>query len=145
MSLSLNKVFLSGRITKDLELKKTPSGVSVVTFSVAVDREYGGENKETDFLDIVAWRGTAEFICRYFRKGMPIFVEGSVQARKWKDKDGYSHTAVEIVADKAKFVESKGADQSTAPAYAPSVPSYAPAPAEQATFLPVGDDEDLPF
>ena len=105
----LNKVILMGRLTRDPELKSTQSGVNVATFTLAVDRSYtkAGAEKETDFLDCVAWRGTAEFISRYFKKGMQVAVTGRVQTRKWKDQQEQNRVAVEIVVDEAFFADSK--------------------------------------
>ncbi len=106
-----NLVVLTGRLTVDPELKKTPSDVSVTNFSIAVQRAYkSGEEAVTDFINIVAWRSTAEFICRYFKKGKMIGVEGSIQTRKWVDNDGNNRTAFEVVANNVQFVESKKED-----------------------------------
>ena len=104
-----NIVILTGRLTCDPELKTTPSGVSVTSFSIAVQRKYksGEEPPETDFINIVAWRGTAEFITRYFKKGNLIGIEGSIQTRKYTDKNGNNRTIFEVVANDAQFVESK--------------------------------------
>lgn len=97
----LNNITIMGRLTRDPELRITPNGNSVTTFSVAVDRDRDRET--TDFLDVVAWRGTAEFIEKYFRKGQLIAVSGSLQTRSWKDKHGNSRTAYEIIADRVYF------------------------------------------
>ena len=106
-----NFVVLTGRLTADPELKKTQSDVSVTNFSIAVQRAYkSGEEAVTDFINIVAWRSTAEFICRYFKKGKMIGIEGSIQTRKWVDNDGNNHTAFEVVANNVQFVESKRED-----------------------------------
>lgn len=106
-----NLVVLTGRLTADPELKKTPSDVSVTNFSIAVQRAYkSGEEAVTDFINIVAWRRTAEFICRYFKKGKMIGIEGSIQTRKWVDNDGNNRTAFEVVANNIQFVESKRED-----------------------------------
>lgn len=104
--MAFNLVVLTGRITADTELKTTPSGVSVCTFSIAVDRGYG-ENKQTDFINIVAWRQTAEFVAKYFSKGSMIGIEGSIQTRKYQDKNGNTRTAFEVVANNVQFIESK--------------------------------------
>lgn len=107
----LNVVALLGRLTADPELRRTPSGVSVTTFTVAVNRSYvkqGGE-RQTDFIDVVAWRNTAEFISKYFRKGQMIAVQGSIQTRSYEDKQGNKRKAVEIVAKEASFCGSKEA------------------------------------
>ena len=106
-----NLVVLTGRLTADPELKKTPSDVSVTNFSIAVQRAYkSGEEAVADFINIVAWRSTAEFICRYFKKGKMIGIEGSIQTRKWVDNDGNNRTAFEVVANNVQFVESKRED-----------------------------------
>ena len=105
----LNNVSLMGRLTADPELRHTQSDVAVTSFSLAVERDYknaSGE-KETDFIDIVAWRHTAEFICKYFQKGLLIGLTGSIQTRKYTDKEGNNRKAVEIVANSAYFAESK--------------------------------------
>lgn len=105
----LNKVILMGRLTRDPELKSTQSGVDVATFTLAVDRSYikAGTERETDFLDCVAWRGTAEFVSRYFKKGMQVAVTGRIQTRKWKDQQDQRRVSVEIVVDEAFFADSK--------------------------------------
>ena len=106
-----NLVVLTGRLTADPELKKTPSDVSVTNFSIAVQRAYkSGEEAVADFINIVAWRSTAEFICRYFKKGKMIGIEGSIQTRKWVDNDGNNRTAFEVVANNVQLVESKRED-----------------------------------
>ncbi|MDF2566549.1 MAG: single-stranded DNA-binding protein [Oscillospiraceae bacterium] len=120
----LNKAILMGRITADPELKHTPNNVSVVSFSLAVNRTFttkGGE-RQTDFIDVVAWRQTADFVGKYFRKGQLMAVEGSIQTRTYEDKNGNKRKAVEIVADQVHFAESKGsgANQSDSPFSAPA-------------------------
>ena len=103
-----NLVVLTGRLTADPELKTTPNGISVCTFSIAVDRAFKkGEEKQTDFLNVVCWRSTAEFVSKWFTKGNLIGIEGSIQTRKYTDKDGNNRTAFEIVANNVHFVESK--------------------------------------
>ena len=107
----LNKVILIGRLTRDPELMSTPQGISTCSFSLAVDRNYqnaGGE-RQTDFINCVAWRQTAEFLPKYFQKGNLICVEGSIQTRSWKDNDGNNRYATEVVVDRSYFVESKAA------------------------------------
>lgn len=106
--MTLNDICLMGRITKDIELKKTTTGVSVVSFSVAVDRDYkvNGE-KATDFIPCIFWRGTAEFVGKYFSKGDMIAVVGSLESRKYKDKDGNNRTVWEVKADKVNFCGGK--------------------------------------
>ena len=105
----LNRVILMGRLTKDPELKQTPNNVSVATFSLAVDRNYQADkdNKQTDFINIVAWRHTAEFVGKYFTKGQLVAVEGSIQTRSYQDKDGNNRTVFEVVADQVYFAEKK--------------------------------------
>ena len=103
-----NIVVLTGRICQPVELKTTPNGISVCTFSIAVDRAYKkGEEKQTDFINIVAWRQTAEFVSKYFGKGNLIGIEGSIQTRRYQDKDGNNRTSFEVVANNVQFVESK--------------------------------------
>ena len=105
----LNVVALQGRLTADPELKTTPSGVSVCAFALAVDRDYKGADgeKQTDFINCVAWRGTAEFICKYFAKGQMMTLKGQVQTRRYTDKDGNKRTAFEILAEGVNFCGSK--------------------------------------
>lgn len=105
---SLNKVILIGNLTKDPEIKQTQSGVSVCSFSIGVQRRFkeDGEYK-SDFINIVAWRQTAEFIGKFFKKGNPICVVGSLQVREWKDKDGAKRYATEVIADEASFIGKK--------------------------------------
>lgn len=106
----LNTVALMGRLVADPELKTTPSGVSVTSFRIAVDRSYssreGGE-RQADFIDIVAWRGTAEFVCKYFTKGQMIALQGRIQTRSYEDKQGNKRMAVEVVAENVHFCGSK--------------------------------------
>ena len=105
-----NLVVLTGRLTQDVELKTTPNGVSVASFSIAVDRRGRGDDKQTDFINIVAWRQTAEFITKYFKKGSMIGIEGSIQTRKYQDKEGNTRTVFEVIANNVQFVESKRED-----------------------------------
>lgn len=105
----LNHIVLMGRLTRDPELRRTGSGTAVTSFSLAVDRDFktqGGE-KETDFIDIVAWRATAEFVSKYFKKGRMAIVEGRLQLRDWTDKDGNKRRSAEVVADNVYFGDSK--------------------------------------
>jgi len=148
-----NRAILVGRLTADPELRQTPNGVSVCTFTIAVDRAYsskGGE-RQTDFIDIVAWRQTADFICRYFSKGRAILVEGALQVRSYTDKNDQKRRVYEVVADNARFVESKSAASGGA---APPALTDADAPAAIAPayssgsvddFAEIDDDGDLPF
>lgn len=134
---SLNKVILIGNLTKDPELKQTPSGVSVTSFSIGVSRKYSGSdgNRETDFINIVAWRNTAEFIAKYFRKGSGISIVGSLQVRSY-DSNGQKRYVTEVVAEEAGFIDKKeNVGTSGAEAYN--------TPPEQFTEIPA--DEDLPF
>ncbi len=138
-----NLVVLTGRLTTDPELKTTPSGISVTSFSIAVGRPYrSGEEAQTDFINIVAWRQRAEFICKYFTKGSMIGIEGSIQTRKYTDKNGNNRTAFEVVANNVQFVESKR-DSSAVPASEPA--SFSNAGANDFTDLGDISDDDLPF
>lgn len=101
----LNRVILMGRFTADPELKKTPNGVSVTAFTIAVQRNY--QKEETDFINIVAWRQTADFVCRYFTKGQLIALEGAIQTRRYTDKNGNNRTVFEVLAEHVYFAESK--------------------------------------
>lgn len=109
----LNIVALMGRLTHTPELKTTQNGTSVCSFSIAVDRTYTpkGEERKADFIDIVAWRQTAEFICKYFQKGSMIAIDGSIQTRSYQDKQGSSRTKVEVLANNVSFCGSKAADK----------------------------------
>lgn len=139
MSLNLNKVILAGRLTAKPELKSTPSGVSVTTFSLAVDRRVAKDaEKKTDFINCVAWRGTAEFITRYFDKGSAICIIGNIQTRSWQDQNGGKRYATEVIADEASFVENKNSGQQN-----PNAPSFTPQEAPQ--FEELDPDDDLPF
>ena len=158
----LNRIVLMGRLTRDPELRKTQSDTPVCSFSLAVDRDYkkDGEKKETDFIDIVAWRATAEFVSKFFTKGRMAVVEGRLQIRDWTDKEGNKRRSAEVVADNVYFGDSKrdgaapgGFDQS-APSYAapfgsspytaPAQQSAPAAPASDFSMLE-GDDDQLPF
>ena len=139
-NLNLNKVILGGRLTADVELKQTPSGVSVCTFSLAINRKTGKDQEQkTDFIDCQAWRQTAEFIARYFRKGSSICIVGSIQKRSWKDQQGNTRYATEVIADEAMFVDSK----SDTPTDTYDAPAFAKGNAPQ--FEEVRADDDLPF
>ena len=109
----MNKVILMGRLTADPELKTTPSGISVTSFSLAVDRKYAkqGEERKTDFINIVAWRQRAEFICKYFTKGQLIALDGSIETRSYVDKNGNNRTAFEVVAENVYFAGDKRSSQ----------------------------------
>ena len=135
--MNLNKAIIAGRLTADPELKTTPSGLSVTSFTVAVDRRFGKE-KQTDFINCVAWRSTAEFITKYFSKGNSICVCGSIQTRNYTDKNGNKRTAVEVVAEEATFCEGK--KNTTEGAEMPEAEHYTQPEAYAET-----DDSDLPF
>ena len=139
-----NLVVLTGRLTADPELKTTASGISVTTFSIAVNRRYrAGEETETDFINIVAWRQTAEFISKYFKKGSMIGIEGSIQTRKYTDKNGNNRTAFEVVANNVQFVESKR-DGVSGPVVSENA-SFSNADASDFAEIDNGMDDDLPF
>ena len=112
----MNKVILIGRLTADPEAKQTPRGISVTSFTVAVNRVRGKDAAEqkADFIDVVAWRQTADFLCRYFHKGKPILVEGRIQSRDWTDKNGNKRRSWEVQADQVAFVEGDSAGQRAA-------------------------------
>ena len=162
----LNRIILMGRLTRDPELRHTQTGTPVASFSLAVDRDFKDRNtgeKATDFIDIVAWRQTAEFVSRYFTKGRMAVVEGRLQIRDWTDKDGGKRRSAEIVADNVYFGDSKrdaagdNGGYSPAPSYgysAPAAPAAgsshgyaapaAPAPASDFSMIE-DDDSQLPF
>ncbi len=148
----MNVVCLLGRLTATPELKTTQSGVSVTSFSVAVDRTYqpkGAEQRQADFINCVAWRNTAEFVCRYFQKGQRIALQGSLQSRQYTDKNGNSRTAFEVVVDNAFFAESKSGaaaprmGDSQIPAFTEPAPAFTNAAAGD--FEEIVGDDDLPF
>ena len=138
----LNCVTLIGRLVADPELRTTNSGKSVATFRIAVDRAFvkQGEQRQADFITIVAWENTATFISRYFAKGSMIGIQGSIQTRNYEDSNGNKRTAFEVLAREVSFCGGKN-ETSPAPAQA-STPTYTPAPAD---FEEIPDDEDLPF
>ena len=136
----LNHIVVMGRLTHDPELRKTASGVSVASFSVAVDRDFSQQDgkKETDFLDVVAWRNTAEFAAKYFTKGRMAVVSGRLQIRNWEDKEGNKRRTAEILAENIYFGDSKKDDDA---ASAASAPGFTPAftgnaPTQQSGFSP---------
>lgn len=150
----LNKVILMGRLTADPEHKQTTSGIAVTSFSIAVDRNFADKdgNRAADFINIVAWRSTADFICKYFAKGKMIVVEGSLQSRNYEDKSGNKRTAFEVVADQVYFGEAKTSDatRSAAPNFPTPPPAFNEPP--KGSNFSVGDfeeidadDGDLPF
>ena len=116
----LNNVHLCGRLTANPELKTTPSGVSVTTFTLAVDRDYSSNGEKTDFINVVAWRGNAEFVAKYFTKGRMMIVSGSLQVRNYTAKDGSKRNSTEVVAERCYFAGDKRTDQNTAPNLAPN-------------------------
>lgn len=150
--MSLNHVTIMGRMTRDPEIRRTGSGIAVTSFTVAVDRDFSGKDggeKETDFIDCVAWRQTGEFVSKYFKKGSMAVVSGRLQIRGWTDKDGNKRKAAEIVADNVYFGESKqsrysthaqGGDNDSHVSY--SGPASSPA---QDFVLLDDDDAQLPF
>lgn len=152
-SLNLNKVILCGRLTADPELKQTPSGIAVVSFSLAVNRRFqsknadGAQAQQADFINVVAWRQTAEFISRYFRKGSALCITGSIQTRRWQDQQGQTRYATEVVADEAMFVDSKNEGGAVAGQFPDSynAPSYSSSPASAPKFEELKTDDDLPF
>lgn len=139
--MNYNKVILVGRLTAVPELRQTGGGTSVTNFTLAVDRKYSrGSEKQTDFLSIVAWRQTAEFICQYFTKGNAILIEGELQTRSWTDSQGNKRYATEVVADEARFCEAKGNSETNSPAQNQN--------AVQGEFMAmetIDSDDDLPF
>lgn len=140
-----NLVVLTGRLTADPELKTTQSGIPVTSFSIAVNRRYsaGDGQQQTDFINIVAWRKSAEFVTKYFKKGSLIGIEGSIQTRKYTDKDGNNRYIFEVVANNVQFVESKR--DSSASSAEPVGASFSNASANDFTDLGDVSDDDLPF
>ena len=135
-----NLVVLTGRLTADPELKTTPNGTNVTTFSIAVERRYrSGEERQTDFINIVAWQKTAEFITKYFKKGNLIGIEGSIQTRRYQDKNGNNRNAFEVIANNVQFVESKK-DSSVSDGA-----SFSNADVNDFAEMDTVDDSDLPF
>ena len=153
----LNHITIMGRLTRDPELRTTQAGVSVVSFTVACDRDFGGRDggeRQTDFIDCVAWRSTGEFVSKYFHKGSMIVVSGRLQSRKWQDREGNNRTSWEINADNVSFGESRRDSDSNRDSYSTyssgnshgydSGKSSAPAPSN--TFVELDDgDGELPF
>ena len=139
----MNTICLMGRLTSDPELKTTQSGNSVTSFCVAVDRTYTpkGQEKQTDFINCVAWRNTAEFVSKFFRKGQRIALQGSLQSRKYTANDGGQRTVHEVVVDNAFFCESKNDNQQNLN-ITPAQPVFSQ---HQQEFEEVLTDEDLPF
>ena len=155
----LNRIILMGRLTRDPELRHTGSGTAVASFSLAVERDFRDKasgQRTTDFIDIVAWRQTGEFVSKYFTKGRMAVVEGRLQMRDWQDRDGNKRRSAEVVADNVYFADSRR-DGEQAGGYAPASTSYAPAPSSYAPpanqssapasdFAELSDDDgELPF
>lgn len=140
----LNSIIIMGRLTADPELRSTSSGLSVTTFTVAVDRNYAkpGEEKKTDFIPVSAWRSTADFVSKYFRKGSMIAVQGSLQTRNYEDKNGNKRVAFEVLADQVSFCGSKS-ESGTFNNASNNSSSYNNSTADD--FSSVVDDDDLPF
>ena len=138
---SFNKVLLIGNLTADPELRQTPSGVSTCSFSIAVNRKMA-KNNECDFINIVTWRQTAEFVTKYFKKGKPILVCGQLQTRSWTDNQGNKRYATEVVADEVSFV---GNNESSTDAKSQPQPYMPSAYTSQPQFEEVHDDGQLPF
>lgn len=149
-NFNFNKVIIGGRMVNTPELKKTPSGVSVTSFSVAVNRRHQKDGEaQADFINVTAWRQTAEFICQFFKKASSICIVGSIQTRSWTDQQGQKRFATEVVADEAFFVDAKGETsapvQQSAPAYAPAS-QYVPAQYQaQPQMRELDPEEPLPF
>lgn len=138
----LNSVCLMGRLVADPELRQTPSGVSVCSFRIAVDRTYQpkGQEKQTDFINIVTWRSTAEFVSRYFRKGQLVAVQGSIQTSQYTDRDGNKRTAFDVVADNVFFAEKKAESGETKQGA-----GYDHSPDIQGDFEEIISPDELPF
>ncbi len=135
-----NLVVLTGRLTADPELKTTTNGTNVTTFSIAVERRYrSGEERQTDFINIVAWQKTAEFITKYFKKGNLIGIEGSIQTRRYQDKNGNNRTVFEVIANNVQFVESKRDSAGAEGA------SFSNADVNDFAEMDAVEDSDLPF
>lgn len=149
--LNLNKVVLAGRLTADPELKQTTTGISVTSFTLAVNRKYAKdqEQQQTDFISVVAWRQTAEFISRYFKKGSALCITGAIQTRSWQDQQGQKRYATEVIADEAMFVDSKSDNLPAANgSFIPGTTGYVPdayAPTAAPKFEEINPDDDLPF
>lgn len=137
----LNHIVIMGRLTRDPELRRTGNGIAVASFTLAVDRDFADKNsgeKETDFIDCVAWRSTGEFVSKYFRKGSMAVVSGKLQIRAWTDKDGNKRRSAEVIADNVYFGDSKKSESGDAGSYPTSAPVQDFAPIED-------DDSQLPF
>ena len=154
-SLNLNKVVLCGRLTADPELKQTQSGIAVVTFTLAVNRRFQSRTadqaqaQQADFISVVAWRQTAEFISKYFKKGSALCVTGSLQTRNWQDQQGNKRYSTEVVVDEAMFVDSRNDGSApTGGGYTPdayTAPSFSTPAAGAPNFEEMKAEDDLPF
>ena len=143
----LNKIIIMGRLTRDPELRRTASSTAVAGFTLAVDRDFKSQNgeKSTDFIDVVAWRNTAEFVAKYFTKGRMAVVEGRLQIRDWKDKDGNNRRSAEVAAENVYFGDSKR-DGAPAGDYAAPMGGYAAPVSTTSSFSEIEDEDgDLPF
>ena len=138
-NFNLNKVILGGRMTADPELKQTQQGTAVTSFSIAINRK--GKDAQTDFVNCVAWRQTAEFICRFFKKGSSICISGSIQTRSWNDQQNNKRYATEVVAEEAFFVDSK-TDVAMPSAYG-DAPTFQTQ--QEPKFEEISNDDELPF
>lgn len=134
----MNKVFLIGNLTRDPELSETNSGIAVCRFSVAVNRRRTGDGEQqTDFFNVTAWRGLAETVARYCKKGNKVAVSGIIQIRQYEDRDGQKRTGVDVIADEVEFLTPKSGDgENRAPV---------PAPKKNPALEPFDDDDDIPF
>ena len=132
----MNKVFLIGNLTRDPELSETNSGTAVCRFSVAVNRRRTGDGEQqTDFFNVTAWRGLAESVARYCKKGNKVAVSGAIQIRQYEDRDGQKQTSVDVIADEVEFLTPKSGDGGNS----------APAPKKRPALEPFDDDDDIPF
>ena len=146
----MNIAVLIGRLTDNPELRHTNSNIAVTRFSIAVDRRFqrSGEERQADFINIVAWRQQAEFICNYFKKGQLIAIEGSIQTRRYQDKDGNNRTAFEVIANNVSFVGPKRDNDGSAGSFTPASETAAPqsfSNSDSGDFAEIAADDDLPF
>lgn len=140
-NFNINKTILGGRLTADVELKQTPNGVSVCSFSLAVNRKFQKEGEQqTDFINCVAWRNTAEFISRYFKKGSSLCIVGNIQTRTWMDQNNQKRFATEVIVDEAMFVDSKSDANNQNNTNNPYIPD-----AYMQHMDDSGENDDLPF
>lgn len=157
-NFNLNKVIIGGRITADPELRQTQSGIPVCSFTVAVNRRTSSDGaQQADFINVIAWRNQAEFVCRFFRKGSSICVIGSIQTRSWTDQNNQKRYSTEVVADEINFVDAKGESptgrqpseaRNNASQYTPEsygTPSFSSQDGDAPKFEDIPNDDDLPF